>query len=284
MTRPVRRGLAAAVPVLALLLACLSSPAADDTGPEWKPFLSAADHKAFVEQARLRMKAPLDELAGGKVDEDDLSRTVRKTRGLAMLIAACDRSAVEDGEASRRAAQLGVAVALDRALRDGKHAAARRLWDDLETARDGKPEERPRLLHDRKDREDFVQIVMAQFRTRVRGGLGVEPPPKDREQDGLESALRLLAARPDALALKREDLARVGAQTAVLAQFTRTLAPERKEGTRDPAQWVRWCTEMLDGSLELAQAARDQKPDAVRAAARKVDAGCAACHRVFRSL
>jgi hypothetical protein len=126
---------------------------------------------------------------------------------------------------------------------------------------------------------------MKQYKTRDFGGLGVEPMPKDDKLDGIEALFRVLAARPDgAPKLTREELARVAGQSAVMAQWTRSLCPEKAVGDKTPEKWRRYCDELRDASLELARAARDDKADQIRAAARKVNASCASCHRTFRGV
>jgi hypothetical protein len=270
---------------LALMLAFLAvAPAAEEKPSGGKSFLPAAEVKRLVEIARRRMKEPLEDLAAGKVDEDDKALTVRRQRGLALLIAAYNQYADADADAPRRAAQRDAAIQIERALRADKLTEALKLWQGFDKVEADKTAERWRALHDPKDREDIVLFLMILFRARRAAGLGVEPPPKDANVDGLEAALRLIAARPDALSLKPDELARVGYQAAVLAQFIGSVAPERKVGARDPEKWRQWSDEMREAGLELAAAARDQKADAVRAAARKINDGCASCHRVFRGM
>jgi hypothetical protein len=284
MIRTIRLGTVIAAFSLTLFAGLTTSPAADEKLPEWKPFLPAADLKILVEQASQRMKPYLNDLADGKVDEDDLSRTLKRVRGLALLIASYNQSALPDDDLPHHAAQRDLAMHIDRALRDGKYAEARKGWTELAAVRGKGPTTALRAVHDAKDREDAVVMVMRQVGVRWRLGLGVDPQPRDRNLDGMEAALRVLSTRPDGLAMKPEELARFGYQAAVLAQFTASLAPEKKIKDKDPLVWLESSKTMLDGALELAKAAREQKPDAVRAAARKVNAGCNDCHRVFRRI
>jgi hypothetical protein len=269
----------------ALILALLTTAgAADDKAPAWKGFLPSAAYRALMQQATARLDAQLKLLEGGKLDDDDRERAVGRARGLAVLMAAYAQSGNGEVDAKRLATLRDYLLQLDAAVREGKLKEARDLYRKIGTpaVRD-KVDPTPRALHEAKEREDIVKLLMNHFKTRAAGGVGVEPAPKEKTHDGLEAALYLFAARPnDAPELKPEELARLGHQTAVLAQLTRSLVPEKKEGEKDPAKWRQWSEEMREAALEFAQAAKDKKPDDVRNAARKINARCTSCHRMFR--
>jgi hypothetical protein len=221
-------------------------------------------------------------LESGKLDDDDRARALARSRVVTLLMAAYVQS---ETKADRvQAARRDQLLSLDKALRGGDVKQARALFTRLGgPGGAGDADPTPRDLHDPKDREDLVTILMKQYKTRDFGGLGVEPRPKDDHLDGIEALLRVLAARPiDAPKLKPEELARLADQSAVMAQWMRSLCPEKTVRDRTPEKWRQYCDELRDASLELARAARDNKAEQVRAAARKVNDNCAACHRTFR--
>jgi hypothetical protein len=122
---------------------------------------------------------------------------------------------------------------------------------------------------------------MAQFRTRAAGGLGVEPPPKDRTHDGLEAMLKLVGDQDDT-GLNPDDLARFAYRLAVMAEAVHSLPPPRPIGAKDPAKWLKWSAELRNASLELAATARKANRAATRQAALRAGQSCADCHKVFR--
>jgi cytochrome c556 len=267
---------------LCVILA-LSLLAADDKSSNWKSFLTREQSKTLLDRATARIDEQLKLLESGKLDEDDQARALSRARGATLLMAATVQCEKPSDASKVRAGLRDRLLELDRAFRDGKIKEGRAQFQSLSTsAKEGDPA--PRDLCNVKESEDVAKILMNHFRIRAAGGLGIEPKPKEREHDGLEAYFRLLAMRPgDAPPLKPEELAILGREMAVLAELTRSLAPEKSVGDKTPEKWRQWSDQMRDASLELVQAAVDRKADDIRAAARQINGTCVRCHRAFRS-
>jgi hypothetical protein len=259
------------VPLLAsaFLLNSLGS-AADDAKTAWKPVLPIHEFNPLVDQAYQALREPLGKLSRGRLKDDERRRIAEPARGLALFIAAYAQSTKTEGEEARRlAAVRDVALLLERALNDGDLAAARKLWVELPDARaTEQTKTAPVSLSDVDGREDVVRASMFLVRPPSRGGLG------------LESALNNLARTSGAV--KWEDAARLGYQVTAMAQMDQSAAPLKKEGDKDPKDWLRVTDALREAGLDLAKAATMKDAAGVRQAAGRVNASCLGCHRVFR--
>jgi hypothetical protein len=260
----------------ALLLAL---PPGDDKPANWREVLPAKELRPLAEQIAAALTKPVDALVGGKLDDDDRERAVKKARGLALLLVAGAQTTASK-DAADRGPVRNAAFQLDRALRGGKFAEAKAIVAALPA---GKGFETPAFaaapLVNAKDREDAIAALMVQCRTRSYGGLGVEPRPAAAADDGLEAMLKVVADKGKGT-LKPDELARFAFRLAVLAEAARSLPPASGTGEKDPRNWLKWSADMRDASLALAEAAR--KGNATSQAALRVVKSCNDCHKVFR--
>jgi hypothetical protein len=270
---------AALVAVASLIIA---APPAEDKNPTWTPVLPAHELKPFAEQITAALKKPVEALAGGQLDEDDRERAVKKARGLTLFLAAGAQTTAGTGDGSEKRGPLfNASMQLDQALRGGKFGDAKSTLDALPAgANFDKPPFGPAPLADARGRDDAVAALMAQFRIRAAGGLGVEPRPKERTDDGLEAMLKLLGEKGTG-GPKPDDTARFAYRLAIMAEALRSLPP-RPKGEKDPAKWSKWSAEMRADSLELAKTAANGDRAALRQAALRVSRSCVDCHKVFR--
>ena len=274
------------IPALLLVLLALAvSPSTGaDTPPLWQEVLPAKELAPLAEQVTLALKKHIDALAGGKLEDDDRERAVKKARGLTLLLAAGVRTTEGKGiDAELRAALHNATMKLDLALRKSKYMEAKAILAALPTGKGFSiPAFTPAPLVEPTLRDDALAALMVQYRTRSFGGLGVEPKPKDTMHDGLEAMLKLVGD-DGKHGLKPEELARFAYRLAVLAEATRSLPPPKQVGPKDPAKWLHWSAEMRDASLELATAtATKSNRAAISKAALKIGRSCNDCHKVFR--
>ena len=280
--RTMTRLLLATLPTAFFLTAALTSalPPADEKATPWREVLPSAELGPCADQLAAALKKPVEALAGGKLDDDDRERAVKKARGLTLLLAAAAQTT--EAPAERRAPLYNAAMQLDRALLKGKFADAKTIVAALPGASGfEKPAFRPLPLVEASLRDDAVAALMMQCRTRSFGGLGVEPPPRDRMHDGLEAMLKLLGDGGDG-GQKPDELARFAFRLAVLAEAMRSLPPPRPNAEKDSAKWLQASADMRENSLELAKAAPKANRAALRQAALKVSRSCSDCHKVFR--
>src|SRR5262249_42241278 len=229
--------------VSAFLLTSLGG-AADDPATAWKPVIPAREFNALVNQTCQALREPLDKLSRGRLKDDERRRITEPARGLALLIAAYSQSTLAEGDEARRLAGVRhVPRRLQRALNDGDAVTARKLLEEIPTARgDEKTKTSAVPLSDAEGREDVVRTSMFLTRPRGRGGLG------------LESALNGLA-RSTGGGANWEEAARLGYQVTAMAQMDHSAAPRKKEGDKDPKDWLRFTDSMREASQELAEAA-----------------------------
>ena len=115
--------------------------------------------------------------------------------------------------------------------------------------------------------------LMQQFKPEKSGGIGLEAAlVTPAQKRGMLTANELKSAATAALRI------------AVIAQPTEAYVPANDEGKKTKAAWVKWSKEMGDLAIDAAKLAKAPKPDdkAVKAALRKLEDNCKACHAVFR--
>jgi cytochrome c556 len=282
MTRRLPTAVAAALLCAAAAALTVARPPEAEKAPPWREVLPAKELAPLAAQLSAALKKPVGDLVGGKLDEDDRERAVKKARGLALLLAVAAQTTEGKGAGSELRGPLHSAAGqLDRALRGGKFADAGAVVAALPA---GKGFEKsafaPAPLTEARHRDDALAALMAQCRVRPAGGLGVEPQPKNKDHDGLEGMLKALGDTGNG-GLKPDEIARFAYRLAVLAEATRALPPPRPVAAKTPAKWLSLAAEMRDTSLELADAAR-KDPAAVSKAALRVGSSCTECHKVFR--
>jgi hypothetical protein len=139
----------------------------------------------------------------------------------------------------------------------------------------------------RQTREELEE-VMAAFRHRRKGGLGIGAKPADPiDVYSIEATFQ----RIDRNGLTDRELASGGMRLARIAWLTAGVAevvlvwPEVNDWPRNGQgreNWVRWSRGMGEAARELARAARAKDRQAVRTAVRKLNENCNACHFVER--
>jgi cytochrome c556 len=276
----------AAVFALSLwFLAGAGSGAADSQPLVWKPILPAAEFKELVGRA---VKSIQQDLATGKTDED----TIKRIQNHAAQVAAYAQS-VKDGIDPQQLATLRDAavrlhemVTYKDKLPGAKQLAASLTKLEADAKADVKPIALQKLFQERGD-------VMVPFKTTLHGGEGLpevlqsSPELKSKIGNSIERKIGELAdpgkkLTPAQLAKQSEELVLLAYQTAVLANLAREWVPDRKEGRKDPKDWLAWSQDMHDRALDLAAAVKGKDPQAVRKAADKLDSACKQCHSVFR--
>lgn len=251
-----------------------------DDAAIWKPVLPEADFKPLVEQA---VKGIQEELSAGSPS----AKAANKARGLAVLIAVYAQSSMNrpGANAGSLAAVRDAAVKLADTIQQKKFADAAKQAEALLKA-DGGPA-KPSLvaLHKLSEREDLTTITMQLFAVRTKGGLGLGSRPA-KNVDGIEARFVALGRKPldpADLAKQADEIAHAAYATAMLAEITHALAPEKDDGKKKRADWITWSEQMRDAGVQLAEAARAKNPKDVRAAASKLNASCASCHDTYRT-
>ena len=128
-----------------------------------------------------------------------------------------------------------------------------------------------------------LEDVMHLFKPRKKKGLGVGRVPGAVTPDGIEQKLIALGRdAPSAATLDKEASGLVEAAyvTAVIADYA-AVKPNEK-GAKKISEWKKYTTEMREGALGFAAAAKSKSSNAVKDAAAKLNASCNSCHSAFR--
>src|SRR5262249_18531906 len=110
--------------LLALPLTVVAFPA-DEKDPPWKPVLPAKELAPLAERVTTALKKHVASLAGGKLEDDDRERAVKKTRGLALFLVAAAQTSADNPQ---RGALRNAGMKLDAAARTGKYADAKTIF------------------------------------------------------------------------------------------------------------------------------------------------------------
>jgi cytochrome c' len=137
-----------------------------------------------------------------------------------------------------------------------------------------------------KDKDVALDDVMETLKLRTSKGLGVGKEPIKGVADGIESLIGNLEKRvPPAKVLEdhNADIARAAYISAVIGELVKERSPvAKKTGDKDPADWKKWSEEMYKQSIELADAVKAKKAPEIKAAAKKLNNTCLACHGPFK--
>ena len=72
-------------------------------------------------------------------------------------------------------------------------------------------------------------------------------------------------------------------KTAAIAQLAQDWTPNvKEEGKKGPKDWLQRSQDMRKFALELAEVAGKGDPQQLRAVARKLDATCDGCHKIYK--
>jgi hypothetical protein len=213
-----------------------------------------------------------------KVIKDGLAKASDKKMANKAKAAALMIAVYAQGEASKpgaKAAEMAglrdSALKVAKAIEAGNMDEAKKAADTLKPAGATAPAAKsgPVPVHDGFE----IDLVMQQFKPERGGGLE------------LEKKLQTLVNKRSAYtSADYQQMVPLMYRIAAIAQPTEALAPAPM-GQKTPAQWVKWAQEMGTLSLEAGELAKKPKPDdkAVKAALKKLEANCTACHDVFRN-
>ncbi len=139
------------------------------------------------------------------------------------------------------------------------------------------------LAKEYKEVEELMDLFRA--RTGNEGGLGVGPRPGLITPDGIEDKVEALARKPlPEKQLEREapDLTRMGYQVAAVLAVAHARPPEKDDGPRKRADWLKFADATRSAAVEFAVAAGNKKPAEVQKTALALDNSCTNCHKVFK--
>jgi hypothetical protein len=194
---------------------------------------------------------------------------------------------------TRAGVTAAAALALGGLLLVGERGAA----DDDKANRDavdkiadafekGKAEDAAKQAEALAKKHEDVHEVMDLFKKRKKGEFGVGDKPGAIVPDGIE--LKLLEMGRDAptaaqAAKESAALQRMAYRTAAIVEFALAKGPPGpdKDGATKKL-WVESSKAGRDAALELAKAAREKSPAALKAAAVKVTTSCNNCHAEWR--
>lgn len=136
-----------------------------------------------------------------------------------------------------------------------------------------------------KKTEEIAE-VMDLFKPRKKGGFGVGEKPGSVEPDHIDQLLvKMSGPNPPAPATLKKHAAaleQMAYRTAAIALISGAKAPEKNQGKKTRKDWIAWSTEMHDGAIALAEAAKAMKVADIKSGASKTYGACANCHGVFR--
>jgi len=132
--------------------------------------------------------------------------------------------------------------------------------------------------------------LMEHYKTKGKGGEGVHPSLQSNiklkgTQNGIEEKIRTLVLKkqtPAVLEKEADELALLASRAAAVGEVLYELAPTKKVGKKDPAEWKQNSLAMRDAGIDLAEAARKKDAEAVFRAGNKLNSSCSQCHSTFR--
>jgi hypothetical protein len=117
------------------------------------------------------------------------------------------------------------------------------------------------------------------------GGLGVAKPAA-ANPDGIEKKVQDMDKLPltqKQVEQQSDALVQMAYEIAAIAKVAQQKCPvPAKQGAKDPKKWQGWSADLEKGALELAEAAKAKKADAVKKAVTTMSNTCANCHEVFK--
>jgi hypothetical protein len=151
---------------------------------------------------------------------------------------------------------------------------------------EGKEEEKAKKEMAGMPKDATVDEIMSILKLRKNEGIGVGAKPISGVADGIESLIANLEKRvptPKIVEESNADLARAAYISAAVAELIKERCPiKKKKGNQDPEDWKKWSDDMYKESLELAEAIKSKKPADIKAAAKKLNNTCLACHSPFK--
>lgn len=135
-----------------------------------------------------------------------------------------------------------------------------------------------------KDKDFDLAEVMAIFKLRTKGGVGVGAKTGEIKPDGVEAMfISLEKAQKKTVETYTNELGHAAYLSAAVALVIADKCPvQKKMKDKDPKEWKQWSEDMSKASLDLAAAAKDKNLAKVKDAAKKVNNSCVSCHGPFR--
>jgi hypothetical protein len=252
---------------LGCLLVAGSGTAADAKTSVYKPVLP---EDMFTRLVTEDAKTISDSLAKAKGAEAKKMTIKAKAAALMIAVYAQDEMLRPGANAQAMAGLRDEAVKVIKALSGGKTAQAQQLAGELKPTGKAEPGAKttPLPLQDNTE----IDIVMQQFKPELGGGLALE-----------KKLLSYVNKRSAYTPAEYQQMVPLLYRIAAIAQPTEALVPAPM-GKKTPAQWTKFSEEMGHLALQAAQVAKKAKPDdkEVKAALKKLEANCTACHNVFR--
>jgi hypothetical protein len=137
------------------------------------------------------------------------------------------------------------------------------------------------------------EFIMAAMKVKKKGGEGLHPNLHTvpilatLARNGIEEKIKCLRRRKLTNAQMKkeaEQLALLAYKVAALGQLADDWSPNVRQGRglKNPRNWQRLSKDMRNDAVQLAIAAGQGKPNAVLAAAKRLDDTCTRCHKVFK--
>jgi soluble cytochrome b562 len=133
--------------------------------------------------------------------------------------------------------------------------------------------------------EEVMNLMSKRNPKAPKKAFGVGKEPGSITPDGIEVKIQNISRKPmPANQLNKEsaDLTEMAQRVAAISEIAKLKAPEKDEGAKKKKDWLEWADAMRKGADELAEAAKEKKPDAVKTAAAKLNSVCNTCHGTFR--
>jgi hypothetical protein len=124
-----------------------------------------------------------------------------------------------------------------------------------------------------------IDIVMDLMKLRTKKGLGVGKKGIV-QPDGIEAKLLAMERQAPGRATaekEAEGIEEMAYRIAAIAEIASHKPPKEKAKL-----WIGWAKELRASAPELAKAAKQKEPEALREAARKVNMACSKCHAEFK--
>ncbi len=129
-----------------------------------------------------------------------------------------------------------------------------------------------------------LPAVMAQFKPRDKGGVGVGQPGAF-PFDSVELELLFISQKgltANQLATQKADLRKMADVTLAVSYATPSYAPKVDEDGKPIKDWMRLSGDMNRQSKDLVAAIKGGNPMTVQSAARALNNTCESCHSEFR--
>jgi hypothetical protein len=131
-------------------------------------------------------------------------------------------------------------------------------------------------------KQHAIKFVMAQFKPRENGGLGVGA---SAARDCIETEILFLSKKPlaaDQLTDQKAELQKMAEAALAVSYVAPNYAPKTEEPGMPIKDWMRLCDDMKQGSKDLIDAVKGGDPAVVKKAASALNSACESCHSEFR--